>query len=148
MSETWKEVVVEWKGDTTFIGRNEAGGEVQMGSLDGRPGVGPMEMLLLGLAGCTGIDIVNILIKKREDVEAFSIKVRGLKADDYPKVWTDIEVLYELWGADLDPRAVEQAIHLSEEKYCSVGLMLQEKADIRSAYVIHSTARVKNLVQD
>jgi putative redox protein len=137
MQDEWKEIIAEWKGESIFIGKNQAGGTVQMGTIDGKPGVGPMEMLLVALAGCTGMDIVSILNKKRVKLDNFEVSVRGRRAEDYPKIWTEIEVIYRLWGENIDPKAVEQAIQLSEEKYCSVGIMLGARAEIRSNYVIN-----------
>ena len=136
MSEGWTEINAFWKGDLIFIGENEAGGIVQMGTLDGKPGVGPMQLLLVGLAGCTGMDIVSILKKKRANLTDFKVKVRGKRAETYPMIWTTIEVTYFLWGEDLKPKDVEQAIQLSEEKYCSVGIMLEKAARIHSEYRI------------
>lgn len=143
MMEEWKEIVAEWHGENTFMGKNQAGGMVQMGSLDGKAGVGPMELLLVALAGCTGMDIVSILTKKRQPLKDFQVKVRGKRASDYPKIWSEIEVTYLLWGENIDPKAVEQAIQLSEEKYCSVGLMLEATATIRSNYVLHQSTDLK-----
>ncbi|GAB4504200.1 MAG: OsmC family protein [Anaerolineales bacterium] len=143
MTEEWKEVSATWKGDMTFIGENVEGGVVQMGSLDGQPGIGPMQLLLVGLAGCTGMDIVSILQKKRAALTAFKVKVRGKRAQDYPMVYTHIEVEYLLWGDDLKVRDVEQAIALSEEKYCSVGIMLGKTANIRSSYRILSPGQAE-----
>jgi putative redox protein len=139
-----REVIAEWKGESGFVGVSSTGGQVQMGRVNDIAGVSPMEMLLLGLAGCTGVDIVEILIKKRKDVRAFTVKVCGLRAEDYPKIWKQIEVTYELWGDNLDPKAVEHAIQLSEEKYCSVGLMLQASAQIHSAYILHPSSEIAN----
>ena len=136
MSEGWTEINASWKGDLIFIGENKDGGTVQMGTLDGKPGVGPMQLLLAGLAGCTGMDIVSILKKKRADLTDFKVKVRGKRAETYPMIWTDIEVTYYLWGKGLKPKDVEQAIQLSEEKYCSVGIMMEKAARIHSEYRI------------
>lgn len=143
MNEEWKEVSATWKGDLTFIGENEEGGLVQMGSLDGRPGIGPMQLVLVGLAGCTGMDIVSILQKKRVSLTAFKVKVRGKRALDYPMVYTHIEVEYLLWGESLKAKDVEQAIALSEEKYCSVGIMLGKTANIHSSYRILSPGQAE-----
>jgi putative redox protein len=138
MSSEWKEVVAEWCSEMAFVGRNETGGSVQMGTLAGQPGVSPMEMLLLGVAGCTGMDVVSILQKKQQDLKRFEVRVRGKRADDYPKVYKEIEIFYHLWGEAIDPTAVERAIQLSEEKYCSASAMLRAAAEIRSEYVIHA----------
>jgi putative redox protein len=136
MSTDWTEITADWKGEMAFVAGNDAGGAVQMGALDGKPGVGPMQLLLAGLAGCTGMDIVSILKKKRVELTDFKVKVRGKRAQDYPMVWTDIEVLYLLWGNGIKEKDVEQAIRLSEEKYCSVGIMLAKTAQITSSYHI------------
>ena len=136
MSQTWKEVSAQWTGEKSFTGKNQIGGSIQMGSIDGKPGVSPMELILLGMAGCTGIDIVHILGKKRINLDRFEVKVRGKRADDYPMVYTQIEVEYILWGDNLSPKAVEQAIQLSEEKYCSASAMLSKTAEINSTYRI------------
>ncbi len=138
MSEEWAEIVAEWKGDSTLVAYNEAGGQVQMGELDGRPGVGPMQLLLAALAGCTGMDVIGILKKKRVAVRDFRIEVRGKRAAEHPRIWTDIHVTYLLWGEGIRPEDVEQAIRLSEEKYCSVGAMLRRAARVASTYQIFS----------
>lgn len=135
MANVWKEVSVEWVDEMVFRSQNAAGAQIQIGSYPDRPGTGPMELLLLGLAGCTGMDIVSILDKKHQPPEKFQVIVRGLRAVDYPKVYTNIEVVYKLWG-NLEPRAVEQAIHLSEAKYCSASQMLGAVAKISSSYEI------------
>jgi len=70
MAEQWREIEAEWQGGNAFIGRNVSGGTVQMGKIDDRPGVSPMELILVGLAGCTGIDVVDIMTKKRERLKA------------------------------------------------------------------------------
>jgi putative redox protein len=139
MSEEWKEIVVEWCGENGFWGKNKTGGIVQIGIIDGRPGASPMELILMGVGGCTGVDIVSILKKKRQNLQDFRVEVRGKRADTYPRIYTDIEITYHLWGADLDPRAIENAIKLSEEKYCSASAMLRSSATIGSRYVVHTS---------
>ena len=136
MSDNWTEVTTCWQGEMAFFAENAKGGKVQMSTLDETPAVGPMQLLLAALGGCTGMDIVSILKKKRLDLKDFKVSVRGKRAEDYPMVWTDIEVTYLLWGNDLNTRDVEQAIELSEEKYCSVGIMLGKSASIKSSYRI------------
>jgi putative redox protein len=144
MTDSWTEITAAWKGEMTFVGQNEAGGVVQMGTIDGKPGVGPMQLLLVALAGCTGVDIVSILQKKRVNVVDMQVKVRAKRASDYPMIWTDIHVTYLLWGDSIRIEDVEQAIHLSEEKYCSVGIMLGKAAKVTSEYVILKTGEKEN----
>ena len=134
MADDWKEVSATWKGGLNFIGENASGGTVQMGPTDGS--IGPMQLLLMGLAGCTGIDIVTILQKKKSTPTDFKVKVRGKRAETYPMVFTDIEVLYLFWGDGLKARDVEQAIKLSEQKYCSISIMINKTANIKSSYKI------------
>ena len=134
MANEWREVTATWKGGLSFVGENDKGGTVQMGPED--ESIGPMQLLLVGLAGCTGIDIVSILQKKKTTPTDFKVKVRGKRADKFPMVYTDIEVTYLLWGDNLKERDVEQAIKLSEQKYCSVSIMLGKTAKISSTYKI------------
>jgi putative redox protein len=136
MSEGLTEIVATWNAENTFVGTNTAGGTVQMGTLDGKPGVGPMQLLLVAIAGCTGMDIVSILQKKRSALNDMQVRVSGKRSDDYPKIWTQIHITYLIWGTDLKPQDVEQAIELSETKYCSVGIMLGNSAKISSEYRI------------
>lgn len=138
MNQDWKEISVDWLGDYAYHGINDAGGSLQLGTYEGKPGVSPMELLLFGVAGCTAVDVVSILTKKRKELRKFKVSVRGKRADQHPKVWTEIEVTYHLWGTDLDDKSVEQAIQLSEEKYCSASAMLSATAQIHSNYVIYS----------
>ncbi len=136
MSEGLTEITATWKGEMTFVGQNAVGGTVQMGALDGKPGVGPMQLLLVAIAGCTGVDILSILQKKRAALSDMQVRVSGKRADDYPMIWTHIHVTYLIWGESIKPKDVEQAIELSEDKYCSVGIMLGESAKITSEYRI------------
>ena len=136
MSQEWREVSAEWQGEMGFIGKNQAGGSIQMGTTGQQPDVSPMELLLLGVAGCTGIDIVHILRKKRIQLDQFKVCVRGKRADDHPKIYTEIEIEYLLWAEELSTKAVEQAIELSEEKYCSASAMMSKSAEMRSSYRI------------
>ena len=134
MADNWREVSATWQGGLNFIGENDKGGTVQMGPMD--ESIGPMQLLLVGLAGCTGIDIVTILEKKKVTPTDFKVKVRGKRASTFPMVYTDIEIEYLLWGDSLKIKDVEQAIKLSEHKYCSVSLMLAKTAIMSSTYKI------------
>ena len=136
MTDNWKEISTTWKGGRTFIGENAIGGKVTTGSSQDPPAVSPMELLLVGLAGCTGIDVVDILEKKRVPLSDFTVNVRGKRADTYPMIYTDIEVEYLFWSETLQPKDAEQAIKLSEEKYCSASFMLGKSAKISSIYKI------------
>lgn len=99
-------------------------------------GIGPMELMLHALAGCTGVDVVSILQKKRQPLAGLEIRVRGQRRQEYPRVYTEVEIEYIFKGKGIDPKAVEQAIKLSEDKYCSVQATLAAFAQVRSSYRI------------
>ncbi len=114
--------------------------------MDAAPEVGgtnqgprPMELVLVALAGCTAMDVLSILRKKRQPLEGFAMEVRGERAPEHPKVYTDIDLLYIVKG-NVDPQAVVRAIELSATKYCSVSAMLNKTARIRYRYRIEPTA--------
>jgi putative redox protein len=136
MSSNWQEIVADWQGELTFSGKNDLGNSVQMGTKKDKNNISPMELLLMGLAGCTGYDVVGILKKKRQELKGFQIKVRAKRADTYPMVYTDIEVEYSLWGTGLIEKDVSRAIELSEDKYCSASAMLGQAANITSTFKI------------
>jgi putative redox protein len=148
VTDQWREIEAEWQGGSAFIGRNVSGGTVQIGKLDDRPGVSPMELILVGLAGCSGVDIVDIMAKKREPLKALKVKVRGKRAEDYPQIYKEIEITYMIWGDRINPKSVERAIQLSKEKYCSVSAMLSSVADIRSFYqIFNSEETTQEIIQ-
>lgn len=134
----WKEVTATWDGEQGFEAVNKYGAKMLMGKAkDGTLGLGPMETLLAGLAGCTMYDIVDILRKKRQLPTDFKVIVRGnQKVDDYPMPFVEFQVEYLLWGDNLKEKDVEQAVRLSEEKYCSVGMTLVKAGPIHSTYRI------------
>jgi putative redox protein len=99
-------------------------------------GFRPLELLLVGMAGCTAMDVISILSKKRLNVVSFEVNVRGERADEHPRIYTDIAVEYVVRGTDIPAEAVERAIALSEEKYCSAAAMLRKAAKITSSYRI------------
>jgi putative redox protein len=94
----------------------------------------PMEMLLVGLAGCTGMDVISILRKKRQQVTAYEVRVEGIRADDHPKVFVEISVKHLITGYHLQPEAVARAIELSEQRYCGAGAMLGKVARITQTF--------------
>ncbi len=96
----------------------------------GGDGFRPMELLLAGLAGCTGIDVVSMLRKMREDVTGYEIEVVGERQDEHPKKYTKITVVHVFRGRGLNPRNVERAVRLSAEKYCSASANLSAGAEV------------------
>lgn len=100
-------------------------------------GIRPVELVLHGLAGCTAMDVVSILEKKRQDVRGLEVVVKGTpRVDEYPKIYTDIEIEYVVTGHQIDPTAVSRAIELSEEKYCSVKGMLRDEVNVTMSFRI------------
>lgn len=97
----------------------------------------PMELVLLGLIGCTGVDVVSILQKMKQPVQNLSVTCRAERADQHPKVYTRIHLVYEVEG-EIDEKKLERAIGLSENKYCSVSAMLSSTAVITHEYHLNS----------
>jgi putative redox protein len=96
----------------------------------------PPRLLLLALAGCTAMDVISILRKKRQQVSGLSVEVQGSRADQHPRVYTRIEVLYRVRGNNVDPQAVERSIELSTTRYCPVIGMLSKVAEVNTRYEI------------
>jgi putative redox protein len=94
-------------------------------------GFKPIELLLVGLAGCTAMDVISILQKKRQTVTGFEVKVHAERSTEHPRVFTDIEIKYVVRGRKVDRVAVERAVALSEEKYCAAQAMLRQAVPIR-----------------
>ena len=123
-----------------FVGETASGHAIVMdGDADvgGRnTGARPMELLLVGLGGCSGMDIVSILKKKREQVTGVEVAINGTKASEYPMKYTDITVEFVVRGKSLSEEAVKKAVQLSMDKYCSVKATLEGAAKIEFSYRI------------
>jgi putative redox protein len=104
----------------------------------------PMELLLVGLAGCTGMDVISILRKKRQDVTAYAVRVRGERAETDPKVFTHITVEHVVTGHAISPAAVARAIELSETTYCGAGATLGKTATLQHAFRIVEVERERD----
>ncbi len=131
---------IKWAGDASFIGESASGHAVVM---DGPPesgghnlGVRPMEMVLLGMGGCTAFDVVDILKKARQDVTDCVVELQAERADAIPKTFTKIHVHFIVTGKSLKETQVKRAIELSAEKYCSASIMLGKMAEITHDYDI------------
>lgn len=96
----------------------------------------PMELLLMGLAGCTGMDVISMLRKQRQDVLDYQIRVHGVRADEHPKVFLRVDVEHVVTGHHIDPARLSRAIELSETKYCSVSQTIAKTAEISTSYRI------------
>ena len=127
---------VTWVEDKRFVGRASSGHAIVVDGSAEKLGSSPMELLLIGMAGCTAYDVMSILEKKRQNVTGLEVSARAERAEEPPRVYTKIEVEYVLRGREIKPKAVEDAIHLSEEKYCSASIMLGKTAQISTSYRI------------
>ena len=134
------EATVKWVDGMMFVGSSGSGHSVVMdGSLavGGKDlGIRPMEMLLLGMGGCSYIDVIDILKKGRADVVDCTVELTAQRADETPKVMTKLHVHYIVKGGGLKPTAVERAIELSVGKYCSASVMIGKTADITHDFEI------------
>ena len=118
-----------------YIAKNEAGHEVHL-SGDGTA-TGPMQAVLMAIAGCSTIDIVMILKKMRQDLRDIKVEVEGTRRDEIPRVYTRIHMHYKIYGSVKEVKA-KQAVALSIEKYCSVSKMLEKAAEISTSFEILS----------
>lgn len=132
-----KTVAVTWHHDMVFDGVGAGGVKIPLDG-DNAKGPGPMEALLLALAGCSGSDVVDILRKKRVTPRAFTIRVEGDRRDEYPQRYVAIRLAYRLEAPGLSEQAARQAIDLSLEKYCSVAGSLHP--DIALTYALELAA--------
>ncbi len=131
-----KQVSAKWTGEAlNFVGVDTHGHQIALGK-DDTP---PSQLVLIGLAGCTGMDVVSILQKKRQKVTDVEVIVIGHQPDEYPKPFHKIQVHYVVKGENLDPKAVERAIELSESKYCVVSQTLQSDVEIKTSFRIEDT---------
>jgi putative redox protein len=129
---------VKWAGEQRFAATSPSGHTIGLDSdRESNTGPGPMELVLMALGACTATDIVLILEKKRQKLEALEVICSGERAVEPPTVWIKLEVMYRLQGK-LDDAAVRHAIQLSEDKYCSVAAMLRKTATLSWHYEILS----------
>jgi putative redox protein len=134
------EAKVTWNQKMSFNGMTESGFPIPLDTKveEGGDGSGskPMELIAVGLAGCTAMDVISILAKKRQEVSKFEVSVSANRADEHPRVFTEATILYKVTGKNIDPSAVERAIQLSAEKYCPAQSMLSKAFPIHTRYEI------------
>ena len=125
---------VRWKKRMSFIGRADSGFELPLGT---KPEVGgdndgflPMELFLIGLAGCTAMDVMSILTKQKQEITEFEVLVNAERAESHPKVFTKSIIEYVIAGKDISEKAVDTAVRLSAEKYCPAQAMLGQVMQI------------------
>lgn len=131
---------VKWNHGLSFSGTADTGFAVPLGAEaagGGKDdGFRPIELMLVSLAGCTGMDVISILQKKKQQVRGFKVRVHADRAEEHPKVFTSITVEYIVSGSQIEPAAVERAIELSETKYCPAQAMLGKVVPIQHTYQI------------
>ncbi|HEY0267822.1 MAG TPA: OsmC family protein [Methyloradius sp.] len=135
---------IKWVENVCFVGESETGHAVV---LDGAPdsggrnlGMRPMEMLLIGMGACTSFDVVTILKKSRQPITDCVAEMQADRADEIPKVFTNIHVHFIVTGNGLNPTQVERAVKLSAEKYCSASIMLSKSVNITHDFEIVETS--------
>jgi putative redox protein len=131
---------VTWNGRLSFTGTAETGFSLPLGtepSLGGdNDGFRPLELMALSLAGCTAMDVISILQKKRQDVTAFEVRVHAERAEEHPRIFTHVTVEYLVTGHHVDPVAVNRSIELSATKYCPAQAMLSKTVEIEHKVTI------------
>lgn len=137
MSQTVKS---RWLENYTFVGKTQTHKSVVMDAATEKDGhtiaASPMEMVLMGLTGCAGIDVKLILAKSKKQLHRLEVEATAERRDEFPRIFTDIHLHFKVSGEDLDEKSVSRAIKLSAEKYCSVSAMLQETVNITHDFEI------------
>ncbi len=120
-----------------FVAETGSGHSLLLDDTAGATGPKPIELVAAGLAGCTAFDVITILRQKyHQRITGYEVRVESEQAERPPQVFTEVRIHHVLTGLGVDPAAVEQAIHLSEEKYCSVGAMVKQSASLNTTYEI------------
>jgi putative redox protein len=128
-----KQVSAHWTGEKlNYVGVGSNGTEVPMGG----DGASPSELLLMGAAGCMGMDIVSVLEKKRQAISDIEVQITGHQPDNYPKPFQIVELAFTVKGDNVDPKAVERAVSLSRDKYCIVGQTLQNVVELKTSFTV------------
>ena len=120
-----------------FVATSGTGHHMILDDAAGATGAKPIELVALALAGCTAFDVINILRKKRQNVTAYEVRCEADQAPDPPQVFTAVRIHHVISG-EVAPSAIEEAIRLSEEKYCSVGAMIRQTAQLHTTYEVLS----------
>lgn len=134
-------VMVQWVEKSAFAARSESNHWMMMDStFNGGDGAAPspIEYVLMGLGGCTGIDLVSILQKMRQDVSGIQIEISGERAPEHPRIYVKVHVKYRIKGHNLNEERVRAAVELSDEEYCSIGAMLKKGAEYTYEVVVEN----------
>jgi putative redox protein len=131
---------VSWVDGALFVAEGGSGHTLTM---DGAPDIGgrnlasrPMEVVLMGMGGCTAIDVVSMLRKQRQDIEGVEVSLSAERATEHPMVFTEVKLVYTVRGRKLNKALVERAVSLSDEKYCSATAMIKKSAKVSREVVL------------
>jgi putative redox protein len=127
---------VIWKGNMAFTGTSDAGYSIPLDTSKAMGGsdnaIQPLQLFAIGLVGCTAMDVISILQKKRQQITDFEVSAQIERAEEHPKVFTKILLEYKITGKNLDKKAVDRAVELSETRYCAAKAMLEKTAEIET----------------
>jgi putative redox protein len=127
---------VKWVEGLTFLGESASGHQILMDGNAGEKSPSPMEMLLMSAGGCSAIDVVSILQKGRHDVRHCEVELTSERREEVPRIFIHINLHFVVTGKDLTDKAVERAVSLSAEKYCSVSLMLSKAVSVTHSFEV------------
>jgi putative redox protein len=136
------EAKVTWVEDRRFVGRATSGHAVVVDASVEKEAPSPMEMVLIGTVGCTAYDVLEVLLKKRQQVSGLEVSARAERAETPPRVYTEIDLEYVVHGQAVSQKAVKDAIRLSKETYCSASIMLAQTAKITTSFRIEESDAV------
>lgn len=146
------DATLELTAGMAFVATPDSGHAITLDAAEAGGGAGqgptPMELVLLALGGCTGMDVISILRKQRQEVTGYQVRVHGDRAAGHPRVFTAFAVEHRISGRHLDPAAVRRAVELSATKYCPVGSMLGEAAPVQHRIRITDAALGSERVED
>jgi len=124
-------------GDLRFIATSGSGHSIVLDNATGDTGMRPAELIPAAVAGCTAMDVISILRKKRQEIDRYEVRASGEQLDEHPNAFTRIDIVHVVEGREIDPEAVRRAIELSATKYCSVGATLSSgRVEISHSYLI------------
>jgi len=137
---THKAVDLRHEGGMLFAASPSSGHPLSFDDRSSNRGGSPVETILSALGACSAMDVISIAVKKRQTVEAYEVHVTGSQRDEYPQVFTEIDVVHEVTGPNLSVAAIRRAIELSATKYCPVNAMVSAGATVvHHRYIVHST---------
>jgi putative redox protein len=135
-------------GDLRFIARSGSGHDIVLDDSHGDAGMRPAELIPIAVAGCTAMDVISILRKKRQDVSRYEVRARGEQQDAHPNAFTRIDIVHVIEGEAIDVEAVARAIELSATKYCAVGATLSTgMTEIHHAYLVRDGGDAERMAE-